>query len=187
MHNLNHYFSSVGFSDADVARITSYFKPAKLSKGDHFATEGKVNANLAFINKGAFQYCFNQDGEEITTYVVGQYGFLASLLGVLQQKPSQENIRAITDAELFIIRIQDFNKLKTEVEGFKDFYIALLEYQIICVDESRFALLTQSAEERYQNILKKQPELLQQIPLYFLATILGVTPRHLSRIRSKIK
>jgi CRP-like cAMP-binding protein len=151
-----------------------------------FATEGKLNTQIAFIEQGVFQYYFNHDGNEITTYAVGQNGFIASLHCILQQRPAQENIRAVTDAQAWVISYEDFNNLKKEIGGFKDFYIKILEHQIICIDESRFGLLTKSAEERYLNLLENEPQLIQQLPLQFLATTLGITPRHLSRIRNKI-
>jgi len=54
------------------------------------------------------------------------------------------------------------------------------------MDETRANLMILTAEERYALLLKEEPKLLQQIPLQYLASILGVTPRHLSRIRNNI-
>jgi hypothetical protein len=72
-----------------------------------------------------------------------------------------------------------------DIPALKDFYIGLLEWQIGCIDNSRFDLITLNAEQRYQKLLEEEPELLQRIPLQYLASILGVTPRHLSRIRGR--
>jgi CRP/FNR family transcriptional regulator, anaerobic regulatory protein len=187
MEALKNYLTKLGFAKQDVEKISSFFFFKHFEKGSFFSTEGSINQHLAFIENGVFQYYFNQDGNEITTYVVGENGFIASLLSVLQLKPAQENIRAITNANTWMIHKNDFDILQQQVPGFKDFYIKILEGQIICIDESRFGLLTQSAEERYQNLLEKEPQLLQQLPLQFLASTLGITQRHLSRIRSKIR
>lgn len=43
-----------------------------------------------------------------------------------------------------------------------------------------------SAEQRYEKLLKDEPELLQQVPLQYIASMLGITPRHLSRLRNKM-
>ncbi|MDX2045571.1 MAG: Crp/Fnr family transcriptional regulator [Chitinophagaceae bacterium] len=187
MQVLKELFKSLRFEEQEIDKILACFKPGQLERGEYFASEGKHSPWLAFIEKGVLQYFYNQDGKEITTYVVGQNGFAASLLSFLQKRPAQENIRAVTDAELWLIHKNDFDKLKSSVPGFKDFYISILEHQIVCIDESRFSLLTQSAEERYTNLLEKEPQLLQQLPLQFLASTLGITPRHLSRIRNKIR
>ncbi len=187
MEPLQYFLVTLGFTKLEIETISSFFFHKHFDKGNFFSTESSINPHLAFIEEGVFQYYFNQDGNEITTYVIGKNGFIASLLSVLQQKPAQENIRAVTDADVWMIHKNDFDTLQTKISGFKDFYIKILDGQIICIDESRFGLLTQSAEERYQKLLEKEPQLLQQLPLQFLASTLGITPRHLSRIRSKIR
>jgi CRP/FNR family transcriptional regulator, anaerobic regulatory protein len=90
----------------------------------------------------------------------------------------------LVGSELWQIHYNDLTKLKTESEAFKTFYITALENVITGMDESRSNLIILTAEERYANLMKEEPALLQQIPLQYLASILGVTPRHLSRIRS---
>jgi CRP-like cAMP-binding protein len=60
----------------------------------------------------------------------------------------------------------------------------MLEREICCIEESRYDLIALTAEERYEKLLTQTPQLLQQIPLYYLAALLGITPRHLSRIRA---
>lgn len=186
MQALQLFFEGMGFTPDAAQEIASAFHPKELPKGTLFSAEGVINTHIAFVEEGVFQYFYNQDGNEITTYVVGQNGFIASLLCVLKNLPAQENIRAITDSVIWQIASGDFNSLKNRIPGFIQFYTGLLEHQIVCIDESRFSLLTQTAEERYLQLLEKEPELLQQLPLQFLASTLGITPRHLSRIRKKI-
>jgi hypothetical protein len=67
------------------------------------------------------------------------------------------------------------------------FYVGMLEWQMCCIDESRLDAIVLSPQERYLKMMEKEPELLQTIPLQYLASILGVTPRHLSRIRNNIR
>ena len=77
--------------------------------------------------------------------------------------------------------------LLNEIPAFKDFYIGLLEATLCGIDASRYDLIVLTAEQRYEKMLKNEPHLLLQIPLQHLASMLAVTPRHLSRIRSKIR
>lgn len=77
------------------------------------------------------------------------------------------------------------SQLQREITGFKDFYIGLLEWQICCIDKGKFDLITLTAEERYEKLLQEEPELLQQVPLRYIASMLAITPRHLSRLRAK--
>lgn len=184
MEGLLSYFKSKGISDAELARITDGFKHKKMLKGDFFVQEGSTSKYLAFITKGLFQYFYLKDGQEITTYVTGANSFLLSLSSFFKQQPSKENIRALGDAEIWQIHYKDLTILKKESEAFKNFYIAALENLVIAMDETRSNLITLTAEERYGVLMRDEPVLLQQIPLQYLASILGVTPRHLSRIRN---
>ena len=187
MENLIAYFAPYGFSQTELATIAGSFEKKEFTKGYYFVQEGKTSRHLGFVEKGLFQYFFNQDGEEKTTYMVGENGFMASLLSFFKQSPARENIRALTDGTAWLLSKEKLATLRRDIPPFREFYIGLLEWQIGCIDDTRFDLLTLSAEERYQKMLTEEPHLLQQIPLQYLASILGVTPRHLSRIRKNIR
>jgi CRP-like cAMP-binding protein len=182
---LSHLLTN-GIPAAEVQRITHAFKFKKVDKGEYFVEEGKTSKYLAFITKGLFQYFYLKDGREITTYVTGENSFVASLASFYRQQPSKEFVRALTDAELLILHYNDLENLKKESQAFKDFYINALENLVVAMDETRSNLITLTAEERYALLMKEEPNLLQQVPLQYLASILGVTPRHLSRIRNNL-
>lgn len=187
MENLLAFFKPYGFSETELATIAGAFEKKEFPKGYFLAQEGKTSRHLGFIEQGVFQYFFNQDGEEITTYVVGANGFVASLVSFFKETPARENIRAMTDGILWLLPKDKLAALRRDIPAFREFYIGLLEWQIGCIDDSRLNLLILTAEERYQKMLAEEPHLLQQIPLQYLASILGVTPRHLSRIRKNIR
>jgi CRP/FNR family transcriptional regulator, anaerobic regulatory protein len=180
---LSHFLGN-GIPVNEISPIAEAFKFKKLAKGEYFTEEGKTSKYLAFITKGMFQYFYLKDGKEVTTYVTGENTFLASVTSFYKQQPSKEYVRALAHSELWQVHYTDLVKLKTESEAFKSFYITALENVITGMDESRSNLIILTAEERYANLMKEEPALLQQIPLQYLASILGVTPRHLSRIRS---
>lgn len=158
-----------------------------MKKGDYFVKEGIISRSLAFLEKGQMQfYSIDTQGEERTTYISLPNTFVASLLSFLREIPARENIRSLTNAVLWTISKEEFNHLKDEIPGYKDFYIALLEWQICCIDNGKIDLITLSADRRYEKLMKEEPELMQQVQLQYIASMLGVTPRHLSRLRSKI-
>ncbi len=186
MENLQSYFESVGFSETERQKIASRFKRRLFQKGEYFVQEGKISLQLGFLEAGQFQYySITNQGDERTTYISLPNTFVASLLSFLNEIPARENIRALTESILWIISKDDLTHLKNEVPSFKDFYIRILEWQICCIDKDRFDLIALTAEERYEKLLKEEPALLQQVPLQYIASMLGVTPRHLSRLRAK--
>jgi len=187
MEKLEMYFKSEGFSDGDISAIIQCFHPKRILKGGYFVEEGKTSRHLGFVEKGFLQYYVNIDGEEKTTYSAGENNFVASLISFLKQVPAKENIRALVDTDLLIIERNELKRLQEDIPAFKSFYVNLLEWQICCIDESRLDAIMLNAQERYEKMLDKEPGIVQQIPLQYLASILGVTPRHLSRIRNNIR
>lgn len=187
MEKLHQYFASCGFSADEVEKITGCFISKHFEKGDFFTQEGKTSKFLGFVEKGFLQYYIVIDGEEKTTYSAGENNFVASLVSFLKQIPAKENIRAVVDSDLWLIERSQLKQLQNDIPSFKTFYVELLEWQICCIDESRLDAIMLNAQQRYEKMLEKEPELIQKIPLQYLASILGVTPRHLSRIRNNIR
>lgn len=173
-----------GFSQAESETIARFFKKARLKKGDFFVKEGIVSTQLGFVESGQLQFftTVNQC-EEKTTYVSLDNSFVASLLSYLNELPSRENIRALSDSVVWIIEKKDVQELQSQIPFFKDFYIKLIEYQLCCIDKSRLDFITLSAQERYQQLQIQEPRLFQEVPLQYISSMLGISSRHLSRLR----
>lgn len=187
MEKLRQYFVKVGFEGESLNKITESFSLKAFEKNDFVVEFGKTSKHIGIVKSGMFQYYVLKDGEEKTSYISIENTWFASLLSFISEKPARENIRALTAGSIYMISKTDLDKLIYDVPGFKDFYIGLLEASICGIDATRHDLLVLTAEQRYEKMLKEEPHLLQQIPLQYLASMLGVTPRHLSRIRNAIR
>ncbi len=187
MEKITKHFESMGFGGGDLEKILDAFVSIEFKKNEFVVEEGKVAKYIGFVERGMFQYYVMLDGEEKTTYINIENTFLGSLLSFVTQNPSLENIRALTDGKISLISRTNLQGLVADLPRFKDFYITLLEHTICGIDASRHDLIVLSGEERYAKMLREEPHLLQQIPLQYLASMLGVTPRHLSRIRGQAR
>lgn len=186
MERLNSYFIQSGFDEATSLEISGYFEKKTLDKGDHFVEAGKVASKLAFLASGQCQYySISSEGDERTTYISLPNTFVASLFSFLNEVPAQESIRALTAVTLYEIPKKHVLLLMEEIRGFQTFYTKILEFQICCIDKNRLDFITLTAEQRYEKLLREEPELFQQVPLQYIASMLGMTPRHLSRLRAK--
>lgn len=186
MEILSTYFKSLGFEGESLEKIIGAFSLEAFEKNDFVVEYGKISKHIGFVKSGMFQYYVLKDGEERTHYVNIENTWLASLLSFISETPANENIRALTNGSIYLISKARLKQIIAEVPGFKDFYIGLLESSICGIDEDRHDLIVLTAEQRYEKMLKSEPHLLQRIPLQYLASMLGVTPRHLSRIRGNI-
>jgi len=187
MQKVKKYFETIGFAGDDLEKILSAFDLQTFKKNELIVEEGKTSRYIGFVETGMFQYYVIKDGEERTSYVSVANTFFASLLSFISEKPALENIKALVDGSISMISKPNLKRVVNEIPAFKDFYIGLLEASICGIDASRHDLIVLTAEQRYEKMLINEPHFLQQIPLQHLASMLGVTPRHLSRIRSKIR
>jgi CRP-like cAMP-binding protein len=187
MEKLKKQFEQLGFSGDVLDQVLRAFVVKTYQKGDFFVREGETSRYLGFIESGMFQYFVWKDGEEKTSYVSIAGTFLSSVMSFVSQTPARESVRALADSEVCVITRADLKALAAELPPFKDFYVGLLESTVCGIDSSRHDLIVLTAEQRYAKMLREEPFLLQQIPLQYLASMLGVTPRHLSRIRGNIR
>lgn len=187
MQKLQQYFESIGFAHEELEQVLNAFTVKQFKKNDFFIEEGKTSRHLGFVKSGLFQYFVIVDGNERTTYVSIENTFISSVLSFISEKLALESVRALTEGEVYLISKTALKKLANELPKFKDFYIGLLESAVCGIDSTRHDLIVLSAEQRYEKMLREEPHLLQHIPLQHLASMLGVTPRHLSRIRSTIR
>lgn len=163
-----------------------YFKPMLLKKNEFLVREGAVCVFFCFIEKGILQHAVTLEQEEKTTYLSLTNTVTSSLYSFLNQSASRKHIKALTDCSLWVIELPAFRKLIAENTAFHQFYFHLIERQICLIDDYRIDLLALTPEERYKKLLTSEPQLLQEVPLHYLASFLGISSRHMSRIRKNI-
>jgi len=173
--------------DNYLPEIINSFSLLELNKNDLLVEEGTVCKYFGFIESGILQHSSIILGEEKTTYLAMKNSCVSALKSFLKTTPSRKNIRALSNCTLWIIDYDTFNTLLKKNQAFHTFYFNLIENQIFLIDDYRINLLTLTPEERYHKLLINEPNLLQEVPLHYLASFLGISTRHMSRIRKSIK
>ena len=166
-----------------VLESKNAFSPLPLKKNDFFVREGEICTYFCYIESGILQHAIEVDGEEKTTYLALRNSVTSSLNSFLFGTPSRKNIKAISDCDLWVVDLKTFRNLIDNNVAFHKFYYNLIEKQLCLIDDYRIDLLTLTPEERYKKLLATEPNLLQQVPLHYLASFLGISSRHMSRIR----
>nr|WP_321246247.1 Crp/Fnr family transcriptional regulator [uncultured Psychroserpens sp.] len=172
--------------DSFISEISDSFNIIDLKKNDLLVKEGDVCQFFCFIETGVLQHSITVLGEEKTTYLALKSSCTSALKSFMNSVPSRKNIKAISHCNIWVIKLDAFKYLLENNEGFNTFYYNLIENQIYRIDDYRIDLLTLSPEERYKKLLSNDKELLQQVPLHYLASFLGISSRHMSRIRKNI-
>jgi CRP-like cAMP-binding protein len=178
--------SKVSIEETDLSVILSKFKRKIVSKG-HFVLKKKQTANqYYFVVRGGLRFSFGDLESKNTSWVVFQNEFFAEMSSLISHNPTRFNIEAIEETELLYIEKLEMEKLYEQFPKWQEFGRKILEEMSVGMIEQIVSFQTQTAEERYLNFLKT-PELLQKLPVKHLASLLGITPNALSRIRKNIR
>jgi CRP-like cAMP-binding protein len=166
----------------------SFFIPKKLRKKQYLLQEGDVCKYVAFVEKGLLRsYTVSDKGIEHITQFAYEGWWIADQFSFLSGEPSVYNIEAMEDCELLLLTKQAEEQMLEKIPKFERYFRILLQNNLIVTQKRLASSLSQTAEERYNELIKSCPETLpHRIPQHMLASFLGVTPETLSRIRKQM-
>lgn len=181
------YFKSFNvLTDKEIEELILIMSIRKIEKLDFLVREGEVCKEVGFLVSGIFRsYYVSEHGEEITYCIIFPNNLLTAYSSFITGNATQENIQAISSAELMVIPKQEIVQRAHKSPNWLVFMKIMAEQQYIELERRVFQLQRDNAAQRYATLLKEQPEYLQKIPLQYLASYLGITQRHLSRIRKE--
>ncbi len=175
------------FSENEIEEFLQLFEIRKVSKNEYFIQEGEKCREVAFIQSGIFRSFYLSDGGKDMTYCFRFPNMMmAAYSSFISGCLSKESMQAITDAELLTLKKE---KMDTFIQGnlkWVMFLKMIAEQEYLELENRFFQLQRDSATQRYETLLKNYPDYIQKIPLQYLASYLGITQRHLSRIRKEI-
>lgn len=186
MTELEIYIKSYfGVTEEDRTIISSLFKLTNVQKGDYFLKSGRICDKLSFQKSGLMRVFVVTEEKEITQWIGEQGYFLTDLAGIIFGRPAKYNIQALTDCELYTISREDYNSLGQLIPKWHELEKSFIAHCFTYLEDRIFALLSMTAEQRYQQLFETRKELFNQVPLQYLASMMGMTPETLSRIRKK--
>lgn len=181
------FLSLAPFSDDELNEALPCFQSESLQKGQYFVKSGRIADRIGFVNQGLLRSFYNIKGKETTTFFQLPGTLASALASFLQMKPALENIQAMEDSELIIIQRKDLLRLYNESWKWQQVGRVITENYYVLMEKRLIALQTLTAQERYKMFLQDYPELLNTVPLYYIASFLGISPETLSRIRKNNK
>ena len=128
-------------------------------------------------------YHVNENDEEITVDLNEGPRFFTSYFHFMHRTVSNENIQCITDCEVLRIHRDMVDETAATSQTQKDFTVQILQYHLEQDKQRIHDLANLTAEQRYHKFAAAHPNVLQNVPLSVIASYLGITQRHLSRLR----
>ncbi|WP_143305536.1 Crp/Fnr family transcriptional regulator [Chitinophaga vietnamensis] len=176
-----------GVLPADTAPLFSMTRSLQLEAGATYIREGDTSRKLAFIEHGIMRaYTIKPSGDDATLYLRWEGQFIASHDTIIQLQPSRFIYKALEPVTLLEI---DYDKLETVLKAHPEFEPLRNYFLMKMLAEALQALetfVTLSPEERYLQLVNHRADILNRVPDKYIASMLGITPVSLSRIRKRI-
>ncbi len=186
MQSLITYFTKLGFSENDLTTFLSCIKTRKFSANELILSNGQLENYLSFIDNGVVRYYVLANDKEITFDFAFKDSFYCAYDSYYSRTKTDAYIQAITDCQLYSISYENLQILYEKCETAKKLGRIATEFLLSKKVKRELYFLTKTPQERYEILLKEQPKYIQQIPLKYLASYIGVVPETLSRIRKRI-
>lgn len=174
-------------SEEEMQRIKLAHQKISFDKGDFILKNGKITQGYLCLESGitrTFVHDFKQ--QEFTTDFVSGGEIVIDVLSLFKQIPSRENIQAITPCTGYWIAFDDFQTLFHEINGFREWGRAWMAQSLFSLKSRTVQMVTESASTRYLSLIEAHPEIVQHVPLKYIASYLGITDTSLSRIRKEL-
>jgi CRP-like cAMP-binding protein len=174
------------FNELELDLITKCFKPKTVKRNVQILSQGEVCSEFYFVHNGCIRTGFlTKDGIEKTRYVMPDNYIGTALTSFISQQSSFEFIDAQEDSELLAISHSDFYKLNKELTSWNFFYQRILEMAYAFQNKKIEGLVTLTAKQRYEQLLKENVILTQKLSNRILASYLDMSQETLSRLKSK--
>jgi CRP/FNR family transcriptional regulator, anaerobic regulatory protein len=177
------YFSDL--NEDELIKLSSHFQLIKLKKNEYFLDSGQMPLQLGFVQSGLLRIYAQTLDKEVTQWISSQSYFVTDLSGFINAKPSRWKIQALSDCEIYVIQKSVYDQLSLHIPQWPRLEKVFLVKCFTTLEERVFGFISMSAEERYHAFFGSNKTLFHQVPLQYIASMLGMTPETFSRIRKK--
>ena len=158
----------------------------KIRKNHYLLEKGDYSNFMGFVIKGSFRlFRVGDDGQEYIMRFAIENWWISDFASFMTGQPSAAFIEALEDSELMLITKENWEALLETIPNFKRFIDTLSSKNFEAHQNRIFSNISESAETRYENFVTQFPSIHNRIPLYMIASFLGLTRETLSRVRKQ--
>lgn len=186
MSELQKYILSYfGVTHSEAEKIEGLFRPVEIKKGEFYLHSGGSSRRLGFVQSGILREYLEVGEKEVTKWISTGGYFAVDLQSFLFDQPARWNIQALADAEVWAMDKHDYLHIAKQVPDWPRLEKLFIARCFTALEDRIVDLLALDARQRYEVFFSQRRELLNLVPLQYLASMLGMTPETFSRIRKK--
>ncbi|MBD0401572.1 Crp/Fnr family transcriptional regulator [Flammeovirga sp. EKP202] len=171
-------------TDKEQKLIKNLIAVKHLDEGDYWYYEGKETDQVAFVAKGYLRKYYMVEEEEITECFYFEGSFTGDLPSIISQVPCKSFNVAMESTTLLTLSYQELNELARQSINIERLLRKVTEQSFVMYHEKVTSFLLQSPRERFENLFLKKPIVFKKASANHIASYLGITPQHFSRLRS---
>ena len=175
-------YSTMTHEELDL--LESILVPLKFGKNEMVLREGETCNNIYWVVKGLVRQFYYKNGKELTEYMATENNIVMCIESLFLEQPTHLQIKAIEPTVLIAIPKIDLETVAMKSVNIQILYRKILEESLILSQIHADMLRFESAQDRYQKLIKRQPQLVLRAPLVYIASYLQMTPETLSRVRT---
>lgn len=165
-------------------QFASYFSFQEIAKNKILIPSGKISTSTYFLEEGYIRsYTLNNLGTEVSTELFAGPCMVNDYLSFFRKQVTSENFQTLSHCKVWTLHAKDVQILFHTFPEYREFGRMMLVTQYARLHERMLSMIQQNAVERYENLLSRQSDIFQHVPLKIIASYLGITDTSLSRIR----
>jgi len=177
---------AVPLLDIELEMIDLYFEVKYLEKKEFLLQSDQICNFIAFIAEGSIRHFHIKAGVEKTCDISFDNSWVTDFQSFGYYTPGRMNLQAMEVTTVFFVSKDNLYKLYKACAKYETFGRLMAERVAQRATEIAMSLSSDKPEERFQNLIEKQPDLFQPIPQKYVANFLGISPESLSRIRKRV-
>lgn len=173
-------------SDLTKTNLKDYISVKNVKKDDYLLKHGDICKHIYYVNKGFVRIFYYKNGKDVTEWLANEKQFFFSIASFFEETPSHLVIQVLEDSEIIQLSKEGLDILRKKNIEVANLMIEWISNSLVLSQKRMESIQFETAKQRYDNLIKLQPEILNKVPLQHIASFLGITQETLSRIRSKI-
>ena len=175
-------YSTMTHDELDL--LESILVPMRFAKNELILREGDICTNIYWVVKGLVRQFYFKNDKELTEYMATENSRVMCIESLFQEQPTRLQIKAIEPTVMIAMPKADLEAVAMKSVNIQILYRKILEESLILSQHHADMLRFESAQDRYQKLVKNQPQLVLRAPLVYIASYLQMTPETLSRVRT---